>query len=418
MRIGIIGGGAAGLGAAWLLSDRHDVTLFERQAKFGGHADTVVVDVEGEAVAVDAGFEFFSDTIWPTFCRLLSALGVGVRPFAVRLAVHRPGGPAFVLPPTLQDLRRLPPAVAARRALDLGQLGLVLARGAPTMLSQDTSLTVGELLDGLPLTASFRDEFLLPYLLSSWCAEPDEFREFSAYDVLRYTYAGLSWRGNIAFQEVVGGTRAYVEALRRGMPRAVLKPSASIERIEREGAGFRVHEPTGGAHSFDHLVVATSARDARALLGSLPGLDRERELLGRIEYFRTAIAVHEDRRLMPADERDWSIINVRHDGRHAQMTVWKPWRSKAPVFRSWVTYDAELPRQVHHLVHYDHPKVTPTYFEVQRSLAGRQGQGNLWLAGMYTHDIDSHESALVSAVNVARRLDPDAPRLELLGAKE
>jgi predicted NAD/FAD-binding protein len=117
---------------------------------------------------------------------------------------------------------------------------------------------------------------------------------------------------------------------------------------------------------------------------------------------------------MPHDERDWSTVNVRHDGHHAQTTVYKPWKSKNPVFRSWVTYDARMPEPLHEMVNFDHPKVTRTYFEVQRALAAMQGQGNLWLAGMHMHDIDSHESALVSAVRVVQSLSPSAPRLATL----
>jgi len=43
MRIGVIGAGAAGLTTAWLLNDHHDVTLFEKQNRLGGHAHTIEV---------------------------------------------------------------------------------------------------------------------------------------------------------------------------------------------------------------------------------------------------------------------------------------------------------------------------------------------------------------------------------------
>ena len=60
------------------------------------------------------------------------------------------------------------------------------------------------------------------------------------------------------------------------------------------------------------------------------------------------------------------------------------------------------------------PKIGLRYFEAQRSLAAFQGQNNLWLAGLYTHDIDSHESAIRSAVKVAEGLDPRSAGLKLL----
>jgi predicted NAD/FAD-binding protein len=73
MRIGIIGGGAAGLTATWLLQDRHDVTLFEQQARFGGHAHTFELEQDGGRAPVAVGFEFFAHGMWPTFHRLLGS---------------------------------------------------------------------------------------------------------------------------------------------------------------------------------------------------------------------------------------------------------------------------------------------------------------------------------------------------------
>ena len=55
MRIGIIGAGASGLIAAWLLQEHHDVTVFEKQDRLGGHAHTVDIAVDGKLIPIDAG---------------------------------------------------------------------------------------------------------------------------------------------------------------------------------------------------------------------------------------------------------------------------------------------------------------------------------------------------------------------------
>ena len=43
MKIAIVGGGIAGLGAAWSLSKYHEVTLYERAPVLDGHARTVEI---------------------------------------------------------------------------------------------------------------------------------------------------------------------------------------------------------------------------------------------------------------------------------------------------------------------------------------------------------------------------------------
>jgi predicted NAD/FAD-binding protein len=178
-----------------------------------------------------------------------------------------------------------------------------------------------------------------------------------------------------------------------------------------------VDDDRGETRAFDHLVVATDARAAADLIGELDGAQEVHRALRRIEYFKTLTAIHGDRRFMPADRRHWSVFNIRHDGGRSLSTVWKGWAGRANIFRSWVTFEPRLPEPLYSLVAYDHPKATPEYFDVQRLIAGRQGRDNLWLAGTYTHDVDSHEGAVSSAVAIARRLNPASPRLRRLTAE-
>ena len=116
---------------------------------------------------------------------------------------------------------------------------------------------------------------------------------------------------------------------------------------------------------------------------------------------------------MPQDRAAWSVVNVRAgDGRSA-LSVWAPARG-GDVFKSWVTYEAELPRPLYATASYRHGLIDTAYFDAQRRLRPLQGREGVSLAGLYTADADSHESAIRSAVAVAERLAPDAPRLELL----
>jgi predicted NAD/FAD-binding protein len=164
----------------------------------------------------------------------------------------------------------------------------------------------------------------------------------------------------------------------------------------------------------DHVILATSAWAARKLLAGVEGAEEVCQILGQIGYFPTTIAVHGDARLMPADRKHWSVVNTRFDGRYSANTIWKSWKSRAPVFRSWVTFEPERPEPLYAWAQFEHVKVDAGYFEAQRRLAAVQGREHVWLAGAYVHDLDSHESAVLSAVAVARRLAPQAARLRQL----
>src|SRR5436190_18159986 len=88
MRIGIVGAGGAGLVAAWLLEGEHDVTLYERQPQLGGHALTVPVQIGGATAYMDAGFEFLSDGMFPTFARLLRLVNAPLRTYGATATLY------------------------------------------------------------------------------------------------------------------------------------------------------------------------------------------------------------------------------------------------------------------------------------------------------------------------------------------
>ena len=74
MKIAVVGSGAAGLGAALALSERHDVALFEKDDRFGGHANTVEMEASDGPVAVDTGFIVYNDLNYPNLSSMFERL--------------------------------------------------------------------------------------------------------------------------------------------------------------------------------------------------------------------------------------------------------------------------------------------------------------------------------------------------------
>ncbi len=79
MKIAVVGSGISGLAAAWLLDRKHEVHLFEKRTRLGGHTHTVVHDVEGRELPLDTGFIVYNETTYPNLTRVFSELEVETR---------------------------------------------------------------------------------------------------------------------------------------------------------------------------------------------------------------------------------------------------------------------------------------------------------------------------------------------------
>ena len=413
MKIAIIGAGGAGLTTAWLLDDVHEVTLFEKERRLGGHAHTINIEVEGKPVALDGGFEFFSDTQFPTYMRLLNLLHVPISPFPMLVTqYHTRTGDLIMLPP-VHGMRPYFASLTPKKIQHLLSFQRVLSALDNIMVSKNTSVTVREFCDDLALSQTFRNEFFYPFCQAGWGVTREDIETFIIYDVMRYSYlnkpTGIVPKG---WKEIDGGTQTYVNALVSDCKHISIRQGCEITALQREADGRYLVIADGHAEKYDHVVLVTNPNQPPAIIQQLPDTEKQCEWLNSIEYFETTIALHSDTRLMPPNRKHWSTVNIRYDETYSQFSIWKHWKSAKPVFKSWVTHEEQLPSDVYATAVYLHPKVDRRYFSAQRELQSFQGKANIWLAGMYMFDIDCHESAVSSAINVVKQIAPDAPRLE------
>jgi len=413
LRIGIVGGGAAGLICAWLLEADHEVTLFESDPIFGGHAKSHTVTIDGARFDVNPGFHFVSPKLQPTLIRLLDELHVKTSPYGMTCTFYDTNSTRALALPPLGNLKRFSTALAPQNLATLSRLGRVLSRVEGLSLDSDSDRTLDSFLAPMNLPESFTRDFLYPFLGSNWGVPDAEVPAFSTPNALLYAHRNQGL--NPRWLEVDGGMGVYVQALRDACTRTQFCTGRAIARVCPAEHGVDVIDDAGSTTRFDRVILATNAETAaRVLDGS--ETDEIKNALAGYEYFDTKIAIHGDASVMPHDRALWSVVNLRRDGAACAIHHWAGWRTRTPVFRSWITHVTRPVASVHAEFAYRHPKPTPAYFAAQRGLAGLQGRGGLWVAGMHTTGYDNHESAVQSAVRIARTLSPDSARLRALDA--
>jgi hypothetical protein len=399
------------MATAWLLQDDHDVTLIEKEPRLGGHVETLPVVVSDQTVHAEFGTRFFFPSAYPYFLALLRVLAVPISWRAARVSFNDVArGHTMVLPP--RSLRQLTSLLASPRLLrHVLSLQRLVREQREVTRRRDFSITLRRHFAEGGYPARFGPDFAYPFLAACWGAPLAELPDFPVYSLLK----GMPPGDSPGFYEIPGGMARYLGAFADELARTHIRLGVGVRRVEYE-RGFHVEDANGERQRFDALIVATSSRDAAELMHGVPALAEMRALVGTFRHFSTEIVIHGDASFMPRDRRDWSHNNLFFDRSSAWMSDWQGLAQGVPVIRSWLVKGHVPPRVVYGRRSFHHLVMGPENAVLQRRIAALQGASGLWVTGMYTADVDNHESALLSAVVPARALAPRAPNLaRLLG---
>ena len=87
MKIGVVGSGISGLSAAYYLSKKHQVDLFEKEDHFGGHSHTIDLLIDEKKISVDIGFIVFNHKTYPNLIKFFGENKVHIEKSDMSFAV-------------------------------------------------------------------------------------------------------------------------------------------------------------------------------------------------------------------------------------------------------------------------------------------------------------------------------------------
>lgn len=311
-RVAVIGGGVAGLGAAWALAQRDCVTLYDREARFGGHANTAALELDGRSVAVDTGFIVYNERNYPNLVALFAALGVSTDPSDMSFGVSLDGGATEYSGGDLKGLFAQPRNTLKPRFWRmLNDIRRFYGKAAVYLERADDRLSIGDLLRREGYSDAFLEDHLIPMAAAIWSASRRDIRDYPAAAFIRFfdNHGLLALGGRPQWRTVRGGSREYVARL-LAQTELELAPAQAVTTVRRHAAGVQVVDNVGHVREFDEVVLATHADQALAMLEAPSAA--EREALGAFRYSHNVAWLHEDPTLMPRRRAAWSSWNYLH----------------------------------------------------------------------------------------------------------
>jgi predicted NAD/FAD-binding protein len=418
--VAVIGSGVAGLTAAYVLSGRDRVTLYEADARLGGHAHTHFLkddaDGDGRVVGVDTAFLVHNDRTYPTLCRLFSELGVATQESEMSMSVRADDiGLEYAGALGVRGLFACRQSVRPRHLLMLAEI-VRFHRAASRLLGDDAATganleTLEAFLNRHRFSSYFIDYFITPLVAAVWsCTGDDALRYPARYLFVFLAHHGmLSVFGSPTWRTVTGGSATYVQAIASRLDEVSTR--TPVHSLRRMPDGVMLQAGSNPQRFFDAAVIAVHPDQALLLLDD--PTSSERAVLGAIPYSTNRAQLHTDSSVLPRHRRaraSWNyLVTPGEDHVVVSYDISRLMRINARR-RYLVTlggHDLVEPGSVIAEMTYSHPLYTPESVAAQ-GLLPTLDDDRVVFAGAY-HGWGFHEDGAASGLRAARRLGADWP---------
>ncbi|MEM6712751.1 MAG: FAD-dependent oxidoreductase [Pseudomonadota bacterium] len=418
--VAVIGSGIAGNAAAWALHtfSAHDVTLYEKRLRPGGHSATVDVQRDGKTIAVDTGFIVYNGRNYPDLTSLFAHLGVATDWSDMSLGISVGDGALEWSGDSLDAVFAQRKNLISPRFLWMLRSIFRFNKEAMRDLENGalSDLTLGEYLTANRYPKAFIEDYLAPMGAAIWSTPDADILHFPATSFVRFfaNHRLLELRPP-EWRTVRGGSRTYVNTLLKPLGDRVLL-GRHVTDVCRTANAVKITETSGETRDFDYAIMAGHSDQMNTVLSDAS--DAERTILSAVRYRPNDVYLHWDENLMPKNRKVWSAWNYMAGGRgmgqRTGLSV-SYWMNKlqnidheTPLFITLNPPVAPDPDKTHLKTVYDHPQFDADALAAQERLPAVQGKNRIWFAGAWTA-YGFHEDGLRSGLDAAQALGGTVP---------
>jgi len=411
--IAIIGSGISGLTSAYLLSKKHQVTVFEKSDKIGGHTATVDVKKAGENLAIDTGFIVFNDKTYPNFLALLSEIGINKQATEMSFSVHNCQTGLEYNGHNLNTLFAQRRNIFRPKFWSLVKEILRFNKLCKAIFEQQNyneGYTLGDFLADNNFSDFFAEHYILPMGAAIWSSSLTqmEYFEFKFFVQFFHNHGLLNIADRPQWYVIPNGSRSYLGPLCAPFEQHI-KLNTTINNITRSNEKVHLHFNHADTQTFDEVVIACHSDQALALLGDAS--EDEKTILSAMPYSENSVVLHTDKHLLPHREKAWASWNYQlsKDRNKAasvtyNMNILQGIKSEHTFCVTLNQKEDINPSSILREFTYHHPIFSANSIKAQQQRHIICGINHTHFAGAYWHN-GFHEDGVKSAVEVAQRFN-------------
>ena len=408
MKIAVLGAGISGLGSAYILSSKHEVDLYEKEDRLGGHARTTMVQDEGKVFGVDTGFLVFNHPTYPLLTKLFEQLNVKIENSDMSFAFWDKDKNRAYNGSSIKGMfaqkRNFFSITHYKMIKDI----LTFNETAIKDLKENSSnldKSLGEYIKNY--SNAFKQRYLLPMGAAIWSTPSDEMNNFPARTFLTFfkNHGLLGVSSHHQWLTVSNGSINYVNKIKEKISGKIFLNS-DVVKVQREENGvYLVHE-NGTKTFYDKVVLAMHAPQALEILEN--PTPKEIEILSAFKYKENSAVLHNDNNILYLNRKMYAAWNYTSSNTQKQVVTLTYWINTLQNLKTKKDYFVSLNEtqnidNVIEKISYEHPQFNSTAIEMQSRKDEICGVNNTYFAGAYWR-YGFHEDGLLSATKVASKL--------------
>ncbi|PKL89601.1 MAG: NADP transhydrogenase subunit alpha [Ignavibacteriae bacterium HGW-Ignavibacteriae-2] len=412
-KLAIIGTGIAGMGAAYFLNKKYDITLYEKNNYVGGHTNTVNIKEDNKDIFVDTGFMVFNKVTYPNLTKLFEKLNVDIKPTAMSFSVNHIESGLEYSGSGLNGLFAQRKNIFNLRFIRmLYQINRFNSEALETLSNQKYSeYSLAEYVDEKKFGNDFLYRYLIPMSSAVWSSPPDLMLKFPAKTLVRFfhNHGFLGLDTQHQWYTVVNGSQSYRNKIIEQFKNKIHVNNA-VQRVIRENGKIKITSKNDTHESFDKVIFASHADETLKMLDNPTEI--ETQILHSFKYQFNKATLHTDYRIMPKNKKVWSSWNYRIEPKNGDiktstiyyMNSLQQVSDKQDYFLSINDPASIDPSKIIMEIDYEHPVFDLNSIKAQKDIDKiNMQQNNTFFCGSY-FKYGFHEDAFTSALELSKKL--------------
>ena len=402
MKIAVIGSGISGLSAAYYLSKKFKVDLFEQDDHFGGHSYTYDIKNKSKTIPVDLGFIVFNELTYPNLLNFFKELEVPFEKSDMSFSVSIQGSNIEYGGRGLKALFVNKSNIFNFNFLKMIAEIISFYKRAPSLIKNNLDgETLGSYLDKSNFSKYLVEYHIIPMVAAIWSMPFSKARDMPLKLFLNFfiNHGLFKLKNRPQWYTVTGRSRTYVKKVLEKISGEIFK-NYKVNSINRNENNVRIK--IGEDYlDYDHVVLASHADQSLKMLDK--PTEEEQKILSKFKYVSNEAILHSDESFMPKKKLAWSSWNSISNGSQTCVTYWlnnlQNLKCDQNFFLTLNPISEINKKNIVKNINFTHPYFNSETLKYQKSLLSIQGKKRTWYCGSY-FSYGFHEDGIKSAINL------------------